>query len=540
MPVSPVELENSLRDLPRSGALIKDRGYRQVWRFERDGQAYYLKFYPRVRPFRRLLRGSPALREFFRLQWLQKAGIPAPRPVAVLNGFRLSGRSGDAVVLEAIEPSVGLDKYLNQFQLQGTRAPNHHALARQMIEIIYQLGAAHMGHDDLHLGNFLLKEGRLHLIDAHAVHRGGLKMRDVLQLAHAVRGYATRTDLRRGWIALKSDTPLPTSNPVSQRWWRTARRRVMGENRYFGKWKMKSGQKVQSHEATKARSEDKVFPLSFRAFMRLYRRPFWSCHYFKQFKYPQRGFPASGLVIGSEDWRTAWAGLLEKIELDQLEVLKRTRSGDVLGGEIVLGGATIPFILKRPRRKHWYRYINEIGRGGRARRAWKKAWSLIARDIPTAWPLALMERRILGYVVDQIILFERVPGVTLDQCDLDTLPADARYRLFARAGRLLRRLEEDGLYHYDAKSSNWIVRPDDRLGPTPVLIDVDGIRRVRWIALGIQRLLLSMRDHPQYTPADSLALCRGYAPFAPIGLEEIEEEDQEDEETTTNIDINPP
>jgi len=37
-----------------------------------------------------------------------------------------------------------------------------------------------------------------------------------------------------------------------------------------------------------------------------------------------------------------------------------------------------------------------------------------------------------------------------------------------------------------------------------VLIDIDGIRR----------LLRSMREHRQYAPADSLALCRRYAPFS--------------------------
>jgi hypothetical protein len=84
--------------------------------------------------------------------------------------------------------------------------------------------------------------------------------------------------------------------------------------------------------------------------------------------------------------------------------------------------------------------------------------------------------------------------------------------LFRRAGRLLRLLEEDGLYHYDAKSSNWVVLDDAKLGPTPVLVDVDGIRRIPWQTVGIDRLLRSMRDHTQYTPADSLALCQGYAP----------------------------
>jgi len=54
---------------------------------------------------------------------------------------------------------------------------------------------------------------------------------------------------------------------------------------------------------------------------------------------------------------------------------------------------------------------------------------------------------------------------------------------------------------------------------TPVMVDVDGVRFYRWTTFGIQRLLRSMREHRQYTPADSLALCRGYAPFTRIDRE---------------------
>src|SRR5207244_10719449 len=70
---SQAQLEQALRDLPRIAMLVKDRGYRQVWRFEHHGRAYYLKFYPRPsglfsrEAWRRLFRGSPAFREFERL-----------------------------------------------------------------------------------------------------------------------------------------------------------------------------------------------------------------------------------------------------------------------------------------------------------------------------------------------------------------------------------------------------------------------------------------------------------------------------------------
>jgi hypothetical protein len=77
-----------------------------------------------------------------------------------------------------------------------------------------------------------------------------------------------------------------------------------------------------------------------------------------------------------------------------------------------------------------------------------------------------------------------------------------------------------GLSHFDAKASNWIVQEDEKLGARPILVDVDGIRFRRWAALGISRLLRAMREHRQYTVADSLALCQGYAPFAPTPARE--------------------
>jgi hypothetical protein len=72
----------------------------------------------------------------------------------------------------------------------------------------------------------------------------------------------------------------------------------------------------------------------------------------------------------------------------------------------------------------------------------------------------------------------------------------------------------------DAKSTNWIVFNDGAsAGPLPVLVDVDGVRHYRWATAGILRLLRAMKQHGQYTPADSLALCQGYAPGAGHAVE---------------------
>jgi tRNA A-37 threonylcarbamoyl transferase component Bud32 len=492
-------VEHVLRDLPGVGTLVKDRGYRQVWRFEHDGKAYYLKFYPRHGhrdAWRRLFRGSPAYHEFDRLQRLQRAKVPSPRAVAYIPGMRVEGRVGDAVILQGLEPGVQLDEYLNGYDLRGEPVPDRRRLSEQVRTLVRDLGKAKLGHEDLHLGNFLLHDGKVYLLDGYAVRPGGLTQADVFRLWHSASRFATRTELLRGWKLLGEGADVPRHNPVSGRVYRNFLARTGGENRYFGRLDFGDG---------------------------------WRGLFFKSAKYPRPWSDVSPMTIDAEQWRRAWPQLLRQVEADQLQVIKRSPSGDVLAGAVELGGRVVDVVVKRPRRRYWYRYLNEIGRGARARRAWAKSWKMIARNVPCAWPLLMIERRRLGYVVDTMIVLERVPGPTLAAVDLDAIPPARRDMLLRRVGRILRRIEQLGFSHFDAKASNWIVREGGRRGETPVLIDIDGVRQRTWVALGIERLLKSMRKHPQYTPADSLALCQGYAPFTRIEREHEEASEEPDE-----------
>lgn len=479
------ELEQALRELPSKGKLVKSRPYRQIWRLEFGGKPYYLKFYPREgSALKRLVRGSPALREFTNLQALQRAKIPSPRAIAHLSGFKIDDRIGDAVILEGIEPSVQLDLYLNDLLLKVEPVRDHRTLAQQVMTIAQQLGQAKLGHSDLHLGNFLLKDGKLFLLDGYAVHGGGMTTKDILLLGHSVSRYATRTDIVRGW-RLFSDGPLPRKNKVRRRNWRKFLESSRGENPYFGR--LRVGE--------------------------------WAGHFYRHAKFPRRWAPVSRLHVSHEDWEHEWPRLLARIEADQLEILKRSPSGDVLAGEVVLANRPVGVVVKRNRRRKLIRYITEIGRGGRASRGWTKAWSLVVRDIPTAWPLLVMEKRSLGHVSDSVIVFERVSGKQMSDVELDALSSTARQDLFRRLGRTLRRLEETGLRQYDSKSTNWIIADDPKLGPVPIIVDVDGIRKITPPMWPIERLLRSMREHPQYTPADSRELCFGYAPYAKLTRE---------------------
>jgi hypothetical protein len=479
--MSPELLQQTLGDLPRVGKLIKHRPYRQVWRFEFDSKPYYLKFYPigGARDWlRRRFRGSPAMREFQRLQWLQKAGVPAPRAVAVLMGFHIKDQTGDAVILEGIEPSIQVDRYLNQHELRAEPVPHRLELSRQLGDLLAKLGKAHLGHSDLHLGNFVLKDNQLYLLDAYSVHRAGLRMRDLEFLALSTRSLAFRSEILRVWKAMVPASPIPTTNRRAPAVWRGLLNRAFHNDRYFGHF-TSSG---------------------------------WSGHFFRHAKFPHRWSPVSRLNISEKDWAAAFPLLLQQMESGQFETLKSSPSGDVLAGEVILGGHPIPIVIKRPRRKYWYRYLNEIGRGTRPRRAWIKSWQLVVRNLPTAWPLLLMEKRKMGYATDALAIFERIDGPTLASIDPEQDPQ--RYDLtLSRCGALLRRLEQSGLYLYDAKAQNWIIRDDPVLGPTPMLIDTDSIRRLNQGG-GLPRLLRSLQSlHPRcFTPAHAQSLVNSYSP----------------------------
>jgi hypothetical protein len=302
---------------------------------------------------------------------------------------------------------------------------------------------------------------------------------ELIELAFSLRSQATRTDLLRAWRRLGPAEPLPPRNRLQPRFLRNLARRAFRDDDYFGHF----------HAGP------------------------WRGHFFKRTKFPRRWAPASQLCVTEQDWRHAWPDLLRKIHADQLEILKRGPSGDVLAADITLAGQSVPIVVKRPKRKFWYRYINELGRGSRPRRAWKKAWQLVVREVPTDWPLLFMEKRVLGYPADGLLVFERIAGRVLATID-PAAENPARYnQLLHRCGAILRHLEETGLFLYDAKAENWIIRDDPALGFCPMLVDVESVRSIRQNG-GLRRLLRSFRTFPAFTVEHALTLARGYEPFA--------------------------
>ncbi len=151
---------------------------------------------------------------------------------------------------------------------------------------------------------------------------------------------------------------------------------------------------------------------------------------------------------------------------------------------------------------------------------------LINRDLPTAHPLAVVERFAAGLIRrDSLLITEFVP----DSVDLETLltrdvaaiaPAVARRvrnRLIDETARLLEAFHERGFAHRDLKAPNLLVtwRPPFEGRPLVTLIDMDGIRYVgrptdEQRSRALARLCVSLLDSPGCTRTDRLRFLRAH------------------------------
>ncbi|MDB5328433.1 MAG: hypothetical protein JWM57_4002 [Phycisphaerales bacterium] len=459
------DLDQTLRNLTSVAEPVRRGGSRETWRFQHAGRAYFLHFY--LPTNNRLTRGAAA-KEFAALKTLQTLKLPAVRPVALLSGLQFGERKGDAVLTAAIEPATRFDAI----------APTDHVKARQgVINWLGQFAKAGLGHADLKPSSFLLTGDGVMLADAVGLVQDGLLPEHLMQFAHAAGDTATLADRVRAWRALvPNGDEAPPRDRHSARRLRHDSKSAAVEHVVVGEWKgwfLAAGKPVE-----------------------------WSV--------------ASQVRVTAQDWQREWPILFKKLRNNELDVLKRDISGDVQAGQVTLGGVTVDVILKRPRNKYWYRYLYDLFRPSRARRTWTKTLRLFSRGLPIERPLMVIQKRSGEFTAEAIAIFERVPGQTLEELDLSSLSENDRENLFRRCGRSLRKIEAGGLAHIDAKSSNWIIFPSKTAGPVPIIIDAYGVRRLNhWLAvMGLHRLLRAMKKHPQYTPADSLHLCQGFAPRA--------------------------
>ena len=138
-------------------------------------------------------------------------------------------------------------------------------------------------------------------------------------------------------------------------------------------------------------------------------------------------------------------------------------------------GRTLEAVLKEFRPRGVDR-LKTLFLPSKALRAWRGATALLRRGIPTPAPLAFLERRRAGMMVEGYYLAERVDGGREARDEFRRLKGKELDRFLLRLAEFLRLCHERGVLHRDLSDGNILSVEDGRGGRTFYLLDTNRIR----------------------------------------------------------------
>jgi tRNA A-37 threonylcarbamoyl transferase component Bud32 len=242
---------------------------------------------------------------------------------------------------------------------------------------------------------------------------------------------------------------------------------------------------------------------------------------------PEGRTHSNGQAFTPAQWKQWLKSPLQWVQqAQQQDIMKTSATTTVCRVRLPLAdGRHVDAVCKRGRSRYLRKRLLNVFRTSRPMRTWRRAHTLLRCHIPTARPLAVVEKRRFGLLFDSLIITEYLR----DTVDLESLLTvqmrglnqRQAYRRKAQVSRALTsfllRLQASGLYHRDLKALNVIVQPDRPSSDMPriCLVDLDGIQRVRfartraWMRM-LMRLNVSVDGFRRVTLADRLRLLQAF------------------------------
>ncbi|MDR3352648.1 MAG: hypothetical protein LBO00_06565 [Zoogloeaceae bacterium] len=402
------------------------------------------------RVFAKLFTGPRAGRDFGRettgIRLLTEHGIETPRLLAAHH----AGQEGGWLLLELLEDAVNLDerwRALEEKRDATARATQRKILA-DALRLIGRLHAQGLAQDDLHPGNLLYRQDTLYLVDGGGILSCALRGRQCFleNLALFFAQFPPHWDHAGMDLLTAYEVEFP-------------------------------------HSVDRARLNAAIARQRTRRIAHFLRKTTRDC---SQFQVGRQGFlGASGFCALRRDAAGILMPLLANPDawIARGKPCKLGASASVL--RLTIDGQAL--ILKRYNLKNAGHRLRRALRESRAAHAWREGNRLMALGIPTARPLAFLERRKLGLRGTSFLVTEFVRGDSL----LTRLPADwpahaplpqaeltALVELFTDLTRL-------SIRHGDLKGSNLIWQEEeesgqdegDKKGGRWVLIDLDATRQ---------------------------------------------------------------
>ncbi len=507
---------------------VKENARREVWRVEIAGASYYLKYFFREPPAAQIkhwFRPPPCVAEWNSGQFAARHDIPAVRPLGYTMQLRRGPRLCSLLISEAAEKAIPLNEFWRHIQADDDSKRGRADAARLIDMVAEMIARAHQAgfeHLDMHAENILVqtigpRRYRALFVDLQSS-RQGIPIQDravVRNLAQLNQWFGKNSSLADRLRFLRSyfrwrneyETAFPHARPLglrfeelvtelmaaaqrhAQRLWRQRDRRVFRSGSYFKKVRLPDG---------------------------------WRGFVVARCKHALDASRASAMTFTRDWWTTLLRNPLRWFTSAEAQNCKNSHSASVRRAVVQTDDGPLPVIIKRPLARNWRRWLTQLLSPSRSRRAWQTGHALLHRDLPTARPLAMIERRLGPLTFDSLIISEGIPGATDLESYLRREQAARTPPEWAALKRQLlpvlaahaRRLRERGIAHRDCKASNILIQPL----PTPSLfwIDMDGLRVLRRSLTPAEalrplvRLYVSLREIPGITRADLARFLRAY------------------------------
>jgi hypothetical protein len=235
---------------------------------------------------------------------------------------------------------------------------------------------------------------------------------------------------------------------------------------------------------------------------------------------------ANGQYLTPAQWRQWLSRPLQWVQqVDRRDLLKASSTTTVCRVRLPLAdGQHVDAVCKRGRSRYLSKRILNVFRTSRPMRTWRRAHILLNCHIPTARPLAVVEKRRFGLLFDSLILTEYLRDtvdleslLTVHMRGLNEHQAYLRKLQVSRClSDFLLKMQASGLYHRDFKALNVIVQGSRQFdSPRICLVDLDGVKRVRfartrsWMRM-LMRLNVSVDGFRRVTLTDRVRLLRSF------------------------------